>query len=114
MDRTLGSHGRGFYILNLRETTPVNAHLMAYLSNPLSRRVRTNNHVERTNRTIRFLEKVRYKWRRRRTLVRFIVLTRDRVWKGRPTSPSKETRRPVPTQSSKRTGEKEKQRRQAA
>jgi hypothetical protein len=39
------------------------------LKNPLSRRVRTNNHVERTNRMFRFLEKVRYKWRRRRTLV---------------------------------------------
>ena len=40
--------------------------LMAYLKNPVSRRVRTNNHVERTNRMFRFLEKVRYKWRRRR------------------------------------------------
>src|SRR5512135_2509815 len=34
--------------------------LMAYLNNPVSRRVRTNNHVERTNRMFRFLEKVRY------------------------------------------------------
>ena len=40
--------------------------LMAYLNSPANRRVRTNNHVERTNRMIRFLEKVRYKWRRRR------------------------------------------------
>jgi Transposase len=54
--------------------------LMAYLNNPLSRRVRTNNHVERTNRMIRFWEKVRYKWRRRRTLVRFVVLKLDDVW----------------------------------
>jgi transposase-like protein len=54
--------------------------LMAYLRNPVSRRVRTNNHVERTNRTIRLLEKVRYKWRRRRTLVRFVVLTLDNIW----------------------------------
>ena len=46
------------------------AKLMAYLNGPASRRVRTNNHVERTNRMFRFLEKVRYKWRRRRTLVR--------------------------------------------
>jgi uncharacterized protein (DUF1778 family) len=51
--------------------------LMAYLKNPVSRRVRTNNHVERTNRMFRFLEKVRYKWRRRKTLVRFVVLTLD-------------------------------------
>jgi hypothetical protein len=56
------------------------AKLMAYLKNPANRRVRTNNHVERTNRMFRFLEKVRYKWRRRRTLVRFVVLKLDRVW----------------------------------
>ena len=54
--------------------------IMAYLNNPVSRRVRTNNHVERTNRMIRFLEKVRYKWRRRKTLVRFVVLRLDRIW----------------------------------
>ena len=57
------------------------AKLMAYLRNPTSRRVRTNNHVERTNRMFRFLEKVRYKWRRRRTLVRFVVLKLDEVWR---------------------------------
>ena len=56
------------------------AKLMAYLKNPVSRRVRTNNHVERTNRMIRFLEKLRYKWRRRRTLVRFLVLSLDAIW----------------------------------
>ena len=54
--------------------------LMAYLNNPISQRVRTNNHVERTNRMFRFLEKVRYKWRRRKTLVRFVVLTLDDIW----------------------------------
>jgi hypothetical protein len=57
------------------------AKLMAYLNNPASRRVRTNNHVERTNRMFRFLEKVRYKWRGRRTLVRFVVLTLDGIWR---------------------------------
>jgi transposase-like protein len=57
--------------------------LMAYLVNPVGRRVRTNNHVERTNRMFRLLEKVRYKWRRRRTLVRFVILTLDRIWKER-------------------------------
>ena len=56
------------------------ARMMAYLRNPVSRRVRTNNHVERTNRLIRLLEKVRYKWRRRKTLVRFVVLLLDRFW----------------------------------
>lgn len=54
--------------------------IMAYLHNPISRRVRTNNHVERANRMIRFLEKVRYKWRRRKTLVRFVVLRLDYIW----------------------------------
>ncbi len=39
-------------------------------------------HVERTNRMIRLLEKVRYKWRRRRTLVRFVVLTLDNIRKA--------------------------------
>jgi transposase-like protein len=54
--------------------------LMAYLNGPVSRRVRTNNHVERTNRMFRFLERVRYKWRRRRTLVRFVVLSLNEIW----------------------------------
>ncbi len=53
---------------------------MAFLDNPLSERVRTSNHVERTHRMFRFLEKVRYRWRRRRTLARFVVLTLDEVW----------------------------------
>ena len=34
----------------------------------------------RTNRMIRFLEEVRYKWRRRKTLVRFVVLRLDHIW----------------------------------
>jgi len=54
--------------------------LMAYLKNPISRRVRTNNHVERTNRMFRLLEKVRYKWRQRRMLVRFVVVILDAIW----------------------------------
>jgi transposase-like protein len=58
--------------------------LLAYLNGPASRRVRTNNHVERANRLFRFLEKVRYKWRRRRTLVRFVVLKLDEVWSHHP------------------------------
>lgn len=37
-------------------------------------KVRTNNHVERCNRVIRYLEKVRYKWRRRKTILRHILL----------------------------------------
>ena len=50
--------------------------LLVYLDNPPSIRskVRTNNHVERCNRVLRYLEKVRYKWRQRRTIVRHILL----------------------------------------
>jgi hypothetical protein len=55
--------------------------IMADLNNTVGRRVRTNNHVERTNRTVRFLEKVRHKWRRRKTLVRFVVLRLDHIWR---------------------------------
>ena len=39
--------------------------------------IRTNNHVERTNRKLRFFEKSRYKWRRRRRIVRFVLLAFD-------------------------------------
>lgn len=67
------------------------AKLMASLKNPLSRRVRTNNHVERTNRMFRFLEKVRYKWRRRKTLVRFVVLKLDIIWSERTKAQEKQT-----------------------
>src|SRR3954468_17440291 len=70
--------------------------LMAYLNNPVCRRVRTNNHVERTNRLIRFLEKVRYKWRRRRTLVRFVVMTLDQVWREWTPVESKGAETPAP------------------
>jgi hypothetical protein len=56
--------------------------MMAFLHRPAGQRVRTNNHVERTNRRLRYFEKVRYKWRRRRTIVRFVVLALER-WKQR-------------------------------
>jgi Transposase len=56
--------------------------MVAYLHGPAAWRVRTNNHVERVNRRLRYFEKVRYKWRRRRTLVRFVVLALDR-WRQR-------------------------------
>lgn len=52
--------------------------MIAYLHSPAGQRVRTNNHVERVNRRLRYFEKVRYKWRQRRTIVRFIVLAIDR------------------------------------
>jgi transposase-like protein len=48
--------------------------VIAFLRRPEGRRVRTNNHVERMNRRLRYWEKVRYKWRQRRSLVRFVAL----------------------------------------
>jgi hypothetical protein len=68
--------------------------IMAYLNNPVSQRVRTNNHVERTNRMVRFWEKVRYKWRRRKTLVRFVVLRLDDIWSHWVAPEARETRSP--------------------
>ena len=58
--------------------------MVAFLRGPAKDRVsvRTNNHVERCNRKLRWWEKVRYKWRRRRTLVRFLVLALDRLVDG--------------------------------
>jgi transposase-like protein len=87
--------------------------LMAYLNNPVSRRVRTNNHVERTNRMFRLLEKVRYKWRRRRTLVRFVVLTLDSIWGERTAMQEKATDRSTPTGPGKSEGEGRERRRAA-
>jgi hypothetical protein len=68
--------------------------IMAYLNNPVGQRVRTNNHVERTNRMVRFFEKVRYKWRRRKTLVRFVVLRLDEIWSHWVAIQARETKSP--------------------
>jgi Transposase len=58
------------------------AKMVAFVHSPANERVRTNNHVERVNRQLRYLEKVRYKWRRRRTIVRFVLLALER-WRQR-------------------------------
>jgi transposase-like protein len=78
--------------------------MIAFLRSPLARRVRTNNHVERCNRKLRYWEKVRYKWRRRRTLVRFVVLALDHWWqqalrpkkRRRPSRSAKPRKQPRP------------------
>jgi transposase-like protein len=57
------------------------AKMVAFLKSPACHRVRTNNHVERVNRKLRYEEKARYRWRSRRTTVRFLVLLLDRCWK---------------------------------
>ena len=87
--------------------------LMAYLYNPVCRRVRTNNHVERTNRMIRFLEKVRYKWRRRKTLVRFVMLKLDCIWSERAAEQANAMSRSTVSGSGKDDGEKPRRRRAA-
>jgi hypothetical protein len=69
--------------------------MTAYLDSPLGKRVRTNNHVERTNRRLRYLEKVRYKWRRRRTIVRFVVLALDR-WRRKQAATTATTQQETP------------------
>ncbi len=53
---------------------------MAFLEQPAGKQVRTNNHVERFNRRLRFAEKVRYRWRKRRWVVRWVVLLLDGCW----------------------------------
>jgi transposase-like protein len=53
--------------------------MIAFLRRPIRKRIRTNNHVERTNRQLRYFEKVRYKWRQRRSIVRFILLAIRRI-----------------------------------
>src|SRR4029077_14394840 len=80
---------------------------------PLSRRVRTSTHVARTNRLFRFLEKVRYKWRRRKTLVRFVVLTLDGLWRERITAEAKRTDDSKPTAPGETEGPRRKRPRAA-
>jgi Transposase len=67
-------------VLETTLSLPKFTKMIAFLRNPAAQKVRTNNHVERCNRKLRYWEKVRYKWRRRRTLVRFLVLALDAWW----------------------------------
>jgi hypothetical protein len=53
--------------------------MVAFLECSAGARVRTNNHVERTNRKVRFDEKVRYKFRTERSLERFLRLRLGRL-----------------------------------
>jgi transposase-like protein len=63
------------------------AKMIAFLKSPAAKRVRTNNHVERANRKLRYYEKVRYKWRRRKTILRFLILAVDCWWHEHPRYP---------------------------
>jgi hypothetical protein len=53
---------------------------MVFVGQPAKSQVRTNNHVERLNRRLRFAEKVRYRWRKRKWVVRWVVLLLDVCW----------------------------------
>jgi transposase-like protein len=55
--------------------------MVAFARSAAGEKVRTNNHVERQNRRLRFWEKLRYKWRRRKSVVRFVLLALDRCWR---------------------------------
>jgi transposase-like protein len=55
---------------------------VAFTYSEAAEKVRTNNHVERANRRFRFTEKARYKWRRRKWVVRFVLLMLDRCWRA--------------------------------
>ena len=55
--------------------------MVTFSHSEVGKKVRTNNHVERTNRKIRFAEKVRYKWRRRKWVLRYVLLALDRWWR---------------------------------
>src|SRR5947209_2101342 len=73
--------------------------MITFLESPVGQQQRTNNHVERTNRTLRFDEKVRYKFRSRRSLDRFLRLRLDR-W-ARPAAPVQT--QPAEAQASSKT-----------
>jgi transposase-like protein len=85
------------------------AKMVAFLKSPTAKRLRTNNHVERANRKLRYYEKVRYKWRRRRAIVCFVLLAMERWWREHPlhadrcvsTSPANHRQKTKPMKSPK-------------
>jgi hypothetical protein len=69
--------------------------MVAFASSASEKKVRTNNHVERLNRWLRFWEKLRYKWRRRKWVLRFVLLALDRCWRrAAAASQAEQTARP--------------------
>ena len=70
--------------------------MVAFSYSEAAMKVRTNNHVERANRRLRFAEKIRYKWRRRKWVVRYLVLALDRCWRQARNSNQPANREPRP------------------
>jgi hypothetical protein len=56
---------------------------VAFVYSPQAEKVRTNNHVERTNRQFRFSEKLRYKWRTSSNSRRQLNSLQKLEWQGR-------------------------------
>jgi Transposase len=71
---------------------PKLAKAMAFIGQPSGSQVRTNNHVERMNRRLRFAEKVRYRWRKRKWVVRWVVLLLDLCWQQAATATTADKR----------------------
>ena len=73
---------------------------VAFVYSEAAEKVRTNNHVERVNRKFRFAEKSRYKWRRRKWVVRFVLLALDHWWRqvAKASARSAQAARPEPEQ----------------
>jgi hypothetical protein len=68
--------------------------MIAFLESPVGQQHRTNNHVERTNRKLRFDEKVRYKFRSWRSLERFLRLRLGRLARSAATAPQPSAKAP--------------------
>lgn len=73
---------------------------MAFVQQPAEKQVRTNNHVERLNRRLRFAEKVRYRWRKRKWVVRWVVLLLDIAWQQAATAATSGTAKKQPGERS--------------
>jgi hypothetical protein len=70
--------------------------LVAFAKSATGQKVRTNNHVERLNRQLRFWGKVRYKWRRRKWVLRFVLLALDRCWRVATAAKAGQEQQPAP------------------
>ena len=72
----------------------------AFLGQPVGDRAKTNNHVERVNRKLRFDEKGRYKFRKRKSVVRWVLLKISRYRpQPKPLTPPDVAARPCPAGS---------------
>jgi hypothetical protein len=73
--------------------------MVAFTYSEAGQKVRTNNHVERLNRWLRFWEKLRYKWRRRKWVLRFVLLALDGCWRRFATAAAQAAQAAKPEQS---------------